>query len=171
MHCQGRVVLPYQINVTLEASILTKNICVGKVQTLVLTVYDFAPLSNFSYYTWNHTLVPTSTWWCRRLPVHHSMYLPLDWLDVFLGLSSWLGEYTWTKFKQCLCFNYKGLHWSFTLHLLFPLRYTSVDWFRYFMCLNGSPRCKHATLFKIRIPELDANKMLSKKFSSVVIYQ
>lgn len=57
MHCQGRVVLPYQINVTLEASILTKNICVGKVQTLVLTVYDFAPLSNFSYYTWNHTLI------------------------------------------------------------------------------------------------------------------
>lgn len=56
MHCQRRVVLPYQINVTLEASILTKNICVGKVQTLVLTVYDFAPLSNFSYYTWNHKL-------------------------------------------------------------------------------------------------------------------
>lgn len=57
MHCQGRVVLPYQINVTLEPSILTKNICVGKVQTLVLTVHDFAPLSNFSYYTWNHTLI------------------------------------------------------------------------------------------------------------------
>lgn len=57
MHCQVRVVLPYQINVTLEASILTKNICAGKVQTLVLTMYDFAPLSSFSYYTWNHTLM------------------------------------------------------------------------------------------------------------------
>lgn len=112
-----------------------------------------------------------STWRCRRLPVHYSTYLPLDWLNVFLGLSSWLGEYTWTKFKHCLCFNYKGLRWAYTLHLLFPQGYISAGWFRYFTCLAGSPCCKHATLFKILIPELDGNKILSKRFSSVIIYQ
>lgn len=63
-------------------------------------------------------LFSTSTWWCRRLPVYCSTYLPLDWLHVFLGLSSWLGEYTWTEFKPCLCFNYKGLLWAYTPHRL-----------------------------------------------------
>lgn len=46
VHCLGGVVLPHQINVTLEEKILAKNICVGKVQTFVLTVRNFAPLPN-----------------------------------------------------------------------------------------------------------------------------
>lgn len=33
-------------------------------------------------------LFSTSTWWCRRLPVYCSTYLPLDWLNVFLGLEN-----------------------------------------------------------------------------------
>lgn len=49
MHCLGRVVLPYQISVTLEVRILTKNIWLGKVQTIVLIVHGFVPLSNFLF--------------------------------------------------------------------------------------------------------------------------
>lgn len=94
----------------------------------------------------------TSMWQCR-LPIYWSTYLPLDWLNVFLGLSSWLGEHMWIKFKPCLCFNYKGLRWAYTLRILFPQGYISAGWFRYFTCLTGSPCCTHATLFKIWIPE------------------
>jgi len=49
MYCLGRVVLPYQISVTLEVSILTKKMYVGKVQTLLWKLHDFAPLSNFLF--------------------------------------------------------------------------------------------------------------------------
>lgn len=154
---------------------LQKNTCVDKVQTLVLTEHDFASLSNFLFslpllYMELHTHFQ---WVCRRrrLPVYYRMYLPSDWLNVFLGLSNRLEEYTWTKFKHCLCFNYRGLHWACTLCLLILQGHISAGWHRYFTCLTGSPCWKHATLFKTWIPDLVANKILNKRFSSVIIYQ
>lgn len=176
MHCLERVVLLYQINVTLEARIFTKKYMCGQSPDTCFDRTWFCILVKLSVFTSFiiHGITYSfsmSMWQWRRLPVYYRMYLPSDWLNVFLGLSNRLEEYTWTKFKHCLCFNYRGLHWACTLCLLILQGHISAGWHRYFTCLTGSPCWKHATLFKTWIPDLVANKILNKIFSSVIIYQ